>query len=66
MQLPIFNQLLFIYLFSLFRAIPATYGSSWARGQIRATAASLHHSHSNMGSVPCLQPIQQLMATLDP
>ena len=28
-------------------AIPGAYGSSQARGQIRATAAGLHHSHRN-------------------
>ena len=28
------------------------YGGSQARGQIGAVAASLHHSHSNMGSEP--------------
>ena len=27
-----------------------------AKGPIRATSASLRHSHSNMGSKPCLQP----------
>ena len=26
------------------------YGGTWARGRIRAVAASLHHSHSNTGS----------------
>jgi len=36
--------------FLLFRAVPAAYGSSQARGPIRASAAGLHHSHSNMGS----------------
>ena len=40
----------FIYLFSLFRATPLAYGGSQIRGQIEATAAGLHHSHSNMGS----------------
>ena len=45
----------FCFLFvCLFRAIPAAYGSSQARGRIRAAAASLHHSHSNMGSKPHL------------
>ena len=34
----------------LFRATPVAYGGSQARGRIRATAASLHHSHSNAGS----------------
>ena len=29
-------------------------------------AASLLHSHSNMGSEPCLQPTSQLTAMLDP
>ena len=31
-----------------------------------ATAAGLHHSHSNVGSKLRLQPTPQLMATLDP
>ena len=37
-----------------------------ARGLIGATAASLCHSHSNVGSEPRLQSTPQLMATLDP
>ena len=37
-----------------------------ARNWIGATAAGLHHSHSNTGSEPCLQPTLQLSATLDP
>ena len=40
------------------------YGSS--QGRIRAGAASLHHSHSNAGFEPHLQPTPQLEATLDP
>jgi len=42
----------FLLLFSicLLRAVPAAYGSSQARGRIGATAAGLHHSHSNVGS----------------
>ena len=39
-------------MFCLFRATPAAYGSSQARGRIRAIAASLHHSHSNSRSKP--------------
>ena len=39
------------FLLCLFRATPAAYGSSQARGWIRATTASLHHSHSNVGSL---------------
>ena len=41
------------------------YGSFQARGLIGAAAASLHHSHSNIGSEPCLQPTPQLTATAD-
>ena len=47
-------------------ATPAAYGGSKARGQIGATAASLHHRCSNTGSEPCLQPTPQLMAMPDP
>ena len=39
------------------------YGSSQARDRIGATAASLHHSHSNLGSELHLQHIPQLTAT---
>ena len=42
------------FVFCYFRALPAAYGVSQARGPIRTTAASLHHSHSNMGSETCL------------
>ena len=42
------------------------YGSSQARGQIQATAASLRHSHSNARSDPSVRPTPQLKATLDP
>ena len=52
--------------FFLFKATPAAYGNSRARGQIRAAAASLHHSHSNTGSELHLQPMLQLTATPDP
>ena len=37
--------------FFLFRAAPAAYGSSGARGRIGAVAAGLHHSHSNARSL---------------
>ena len=40
-------MLFLFYLFLLFRAMPMAHGSSQVRGQIRAAAASLHHSHSN-------------------
>ena len=45
---------------------PAAYGSSQAKGQIGAAAASLGHSNSNVGSEPCLQPLLQLTAMPDP
>ena len=43
-------------LFLLFRPAPGAYGSSQARDQIGAAAASLHYSHGNRGSEPCLDP----------
>ena len=48
-----------------FRVPPAAYGSSQARGQMRAEAASLHPSHSNAGSEPHLRSTPQLMAMPD-
>ena len=36
------------------------YGSSQARGEIRAAAAGLHHSHSRAGSKLLLQPTLHL------
>ena len=52
------NVFIFIFfIFLLFRAADAAYGSSQVRGQIRAVADSLHHSNSNTRSEPCLQPI---------
>ena len=51
-------------LFVLFFSTHAAYGSSWARGRIRAAAAALHHSEA--GSEPCLRPTPQLTATPDP
>ena len=36
------------------------------KGQIRAVAAGLYHSHSNTRSEPRLQPTPQLMETSDP
>ena len=55
------------FCFVLFlRATPAAFGSSLARGQIGATAAGLHHSHSNMGSKLHLWSTSQLMEMPDP
>ena len=44
----------------VFRAAPTEYGSFQARGQIRATAAGLNHSHSNGRSKPPPQPTHRL------
>ena len=41
----------FFFVFLLFRAIPAAYGVSQARGRIGATAACLRQSHSNTRSL---------------
>ena len=57
--------LLLLLLLLIFRATTAAYGCSQARGQIRAIAASLLHSHSNTGSESHLQPTPQLMASPD-
>ena len=59
----VFNIYLFIL---LFRAAPAAYGGSLSRDLVRATPASLRHSHSGVGSEPCLWPAPQLMAAPDP
>ena len=49
----------------LFRAEPAAYRSSQARGGIGAAVASLCHSHSNTGSELHLQTTPQLVAMPD-
>ena len=41
---------IYLFIFCLFRAAGVTYGSSQARGQIRAVAAGLRYSHSNVGA----------------
>ena len=56
----------FFFVFCLFRAMPAAYGGSQARGLIGTLATGLHHSHSNVGSELGLRPTPQLTATLDP
>ena len=59
----VYNILYFTFYFlSFFRATPAAYGGSQARGLIRAVATGLRHSHSNEGSELRLQPIPQLAA----
>ena len=46
----------FSFIFLHFRAAPAAYGGSQAVGQIKAIAAGLYHSHSNIRSKPSLRP----------
>ena len=43
--------MIIIPFFMVFRAAPGAYGRSHERRPIRAAAASLHHSHSNTGSL---------------
>ena len=66
--LAILNVIVWVFfcLLSFSRAAPKAHGGSQAGGQIRATAAGLHHSHSNVGSKPHLWPTPQPTATLDP
>ena len=52
----------FVFFFAISWADPVAYGGSQARDQIRAVAASLHHSHSNTRSEPRLRPTPQLTA----
>ena len=51
--------------FFLCRATPAAYGSSWARGRIRAASAGLCHSYSNTGTQPHPPLTPQLKEMLD-
>ena len=61
-----FCFVLVLVLVLLFRVPPMASGSSQAEGQIRATAAGLHRSHSNTGFELHLWPTPQLTATPDP
>ena len=66
-SLPIIIIIIIIIIINVFsRAAPMAYGGSQARGLIGAVATSRCHSHSNVGSEPCLQPTPQLTAMLDP
>ena len=56
----------FFFFVLFFRATPLACGSSQVRGQIGATAASLHHRHCSMWSQPRLGPTPQLIATTHP
>ena len=52
----------FILLFTYLYFLSVAHGSSQTRGRFRATAASLHHSHSNARSKPHLQPTPWILA----
>ena len=56
----------FFFFWSFFTATHAAHGSSQARSQIQAMAASLRHSHRNAGSELHLWPTPQLMVMPDP
>lgn len=63
LKLILFN---FIIIFPFFREISAAYGIPQPRGLIGGEAASLDHSHSNMGFESRLQPAPQLTALSSP
>ena len=56
--------IIFLVFFVFSRAAPSAYGGSQARGRIRAVAAGLRWSHSNVGFKLRLWPTPQLMAGL--
>ena len=60
------STVLFFFFNCLFRVTPMTYGSSQARGQIGAVAASLYHSHSNKGSKSYLHHSSRQCRILNP
>ena len=59
------GYLVFCLFVLLFGAPPAAHGGFQAGGLIGATAAGPHHSHSDAGSEPRLQPTPQLIAMRD-
>ena len=59
-------HLIFFFFYVLFRAALLHVDVPRLGVEIAATAASLHHSHSNMGFEPRLQPTPQLTAMPDP
>ena len=60
----LFAKLLTIY-FLFFRATPAAYGGSQARGQTGAATANLHDSHSNTGSLTHCDARDQIGILMD-
>ena len=61
-----FIIIIIIFVFRLYRAVPAAYGGFQARGLVGAVAAHLLQSHINAKSEPHLWPTPQLTATPDP
>lgn len=64
-----FNYFILFYFFvflPFLGPLPWACGGSQARSLIGAVATGLRHSHSNVGSKPCLRPTPQLIAMLDP
>ena len=64
--LVIWGFLLLFWGLFFFRTAHMAYGGCQARGRIRATAASPHHSYSNLGSEMLLRPTAQLKSAPDP
>ena len=62
----LFGIVYLLFVYCLFRAAPVACGVSQVRSQIRAEAAGLHHSHSNLRAEPRLPRPPQLTTTPDP
>ena len=62
----LYTSFFVVVAFCLLRAASAAYGGSQVMGITGAVAAGLHQSHNKARSEPCLWPIPQFMAMLDP
>ena len=61
----IYFFLIFFVFCLFFRATPASYGGSQAKGRIGAVATGVYHNHSNAESEACIRPTPQLMTMPD-
>ena len=66
LQMALKNTIITIIIILSFRAAPVAYGSSQARGPVRAAAASLRQSHSNSGYEPRLHHSSRQHRILNP
>ena len=63
---PVVYYLILFCFVLFFKAAPAVYEGSQARGPIQATTSSLRYSHSNARSELHLRPTPEFIAMLDP